>query len=277
VRRLMALTETTIHNIPANSEPEMNYTQSFLEQGYVVAPADNLQPLLKLRSLVFEKTCEIFQHTGDDPETFFNNFHRLDITGTRLNELRMQLIEHCNQHIDSSTLIFEAFNEKILKLLGPDLLVQKSTNLVIQQPNDPNPSELHRDAPANSPYEVVVWLPLTDAYGTKSMYMLNRNETGKALEAIGDMKDNWPAFEAYCLDHSAGVDVPFGTALFFWTGLFHGSRINDTDETRWTLNMRYKSLFAPNGMKEPFEFFKIFSMSPLTKLGIEFQKNESTI
>ena len=67
----------------------------------------------------------------------------------------MKLIHDFNNMIDCGKLIFSAFEKTITNLLGPDILVQKNSNVVIQMPNDPNPSELHRDAPCNSPYEIV--------------------------------------------------------------------------------------------------------------------------
>jgi len=249
--------------------------EDFEKNGYGVFRADDMAPLDELRRQIFNKTRDIFGLEGDDPGAAFNSFHKLSITGAKLNELRVKLIREVTDSVDSGTLIFNAFQSTILSLFGPDLLVQKNTNLVIQQPNDPNPSELHRDAPANSPYEVVVWLPLVDCFGTKSMYILNREKTARALSKLDTAPENWNEFHDYCLETGDNVPAPYGTALLFWTGLFHGSRVNKEKETRFSLNMRYKSLFSPGGLKEPFEFFKIFRTSPLTRLGLEFQKSEA--
>jgi sporadic carbohydrate cluster 2OG-Fe(II) oxygenase len=245
-----------------------------LEYGFIVVPADDIKALNTLRLQVFEKAQKIFNHKGSDPETFFNSFHNLGVSGAQLNELRIKLIKECTNDIDSGTLIHKAFEQTLLSLLGPDLLVQRTTNLVIQQPLDPNPSELHRDSPGNSPYEVVVWLPLTDAYGTKAMYVLNRLQTEDALKMLAENNNDWEAFENHCTSIGKTVDVPYGSGLLFWPGIFHGSFINKEKETRWTLNMRYKNLFSPLDKKEPFEFFKILQLSPLTQLAIDYQKRD---
>lgn len=247
----------------------------FERRGFAVVPADDRAALDELRQRIFLKARAIFGLAGDDPEAAFNGFHALAVTGAKLNEMRVKLIREVTESVDSGTLIYQAFRSTIHDLLGPDLLVQKSTNLVIQQPNDPNPSELHRDAPANSPYEVVVWLPLVDCFGTKSMYVLDREKTAEALGRLERNPADWEGFHDHCLEVGENVPAAYGTALFFWTGLFHGSRVNTEHETRFSLNMRYKSLFSPGGLKEPFEFFKIHRLSPLTKLGIEFQKTEA--
>ena len=52
--------------------------------------------------------------------------------------------------------------------------MQNKVNLSIQYPNDSSSLlETHADTwSGDSPYEVVVWLPLVDCYKTKSMYIL---------------------------------------------------------------------------------------------------------
>ena len=246
----------------------------FERLGYGVFPADDMAPLDELRQQIFDRTCDVFGLQGQDPAAAFNNFHKLAIGGAKLNELRVKLIGDITRSVDSGTLIFHAFRSIIEGMLGPDLLVQKNTNLVIQQPNDPNPSELHRDAPANSPYEIAIWLPLVDCYGTKSMYVLNRAKTEEALAKLSSAPERWDEFHQHCLDVSDNIPVPYGSVLVFWTGLFHGSKVNQENETRFSLNMRFKNLFSPNGLKEPFEFFKIFQLSPISALGLQFQRTE---
>lgn len=250
-------------------------TQQMLDFGYIVVPADDLHALDELRDQIYRKAIKIFDVPVGDATHFFNQFHELGVSGAPLNESRLRLIRECTEEINSGTLIHKAFESTILALLGPDLLVQRTTNLVIQQPGDPNPSELHRDSPGNSPYEAVVWLPLTDSYGTKAMYVLDRKKTETALEKLAPLESDWETFEKDCTSIAETVDVPYGSALIFWPGIFHGSFINKEKETRWTLNMRYKNLFSPLDKKEPFEFFKILQLSPLTQLAIDFQKREA--
>ena len=250
------------------------HAETFKNKGYAIVPAEDMQALNRLRGEIFQHAKSIFEYESDDIDNFFNNFHKLSITGTRLNELRVKLIREVTDAVDSGRLIYQAFRKTIIELLGPDLLVQKNTNLVIQQPNDPNPSELHRDAPANSPFEVVVWLPLVNTYKTKAMYVLDRKLTSEALAKLGPDGDRYTEFETFAKEKGPNVDVPYGSGLFFWTGLLHGSRINSEQETRWSLNMRFKNMFSPNGDKEPFEFFKVFEMSPLAQIATQFMKEK---
>ena len=161
----------------------MSLSQQFLECGYGVLRAGRAEPLERLRAGIFEQAKQVFECEDNDSEDFFNQFHTRRISGTRLNELRVKLIQHCTQHFDAGSLVFAAFRETILELLGPDLLVQKNTNLVIQQPGDPNPAEVHRDTPANSPYEIVVWVPLVSCYRSKCLYLCDRKATAEGMVA----------------------------------------------------------------------------------------------
>ena len=55
----------------------------------------------------------------------------------------------------------------------------------------------HRDAPLNSSYEIVIWIPLVDCYKTKSMYILNFDKTNRALNFLKKNKMKWSKFEQY--------------------------------------------------------------------------------
>ena len=55
---------------------------------------------------------------------------------------------------------------------------------------------------------------------------------------------------------------------------YHGSDINKTNETRFSLNIRFKGLFTPSGKKFPLHFFRLFKTSKMTKLALEKMKEE---
>ena len=254
----------------------MSDNSNTLEKGFIIVQADNTSYLDQVRSEIFKLTREIFQISETDPELGFNNFHRYigTLTPAQLNTMRIELIKKITDQVDVSELIFRAFEGTLTKLLGPDILAQKTCNLVLQPPNDPNPSELHRDAPANSPYEIVVWLPLVDCYRTKAMYILDIDATTTCLEQLGKNPSNWDDFENHSKKLASNPDVPYGSALLFFTGLLHGSEINQEAETRVTLNIRYKNFFSPSGLKNQLQFFKPLRVSNLTKLGANLELRE---
>ena len=48
-----------------------------------------------------------------------------------------------------------------LSINSNDICVQ-NINFSIQRPSDQQRAPFHKDSPPNSPYEIVVWLPLVD-------------------------------------------------------------------------------------------------------------------
>ena len=228
-----------------------------LNNGYFVQKSPKIKTLNIIRNEIYELIKNIFQYDYPDIDYGLNNFHNLTkkINDIEFNEKRILLINQLNEKLDIGQLIFDSFKDTIFNLLGPDILIQKNCNLVIQKPNDPNPSELHRDAPANSPYEIVLWLPLVDCYKTKSMYVVDYKSTKKLYEDLDKHKD-WELFEKDSIQNATELPVKFGEALFFSTAILHGSNINKENETRFSLNIRFKNIFSPSGLKNQLQFFK---------------------
>jgi len=247
-----------------------------LENGFIIVDAENFGALTKLQSQIYALTKKIFQIEEPNPSVGFNNFHKLiNISDAELNSKRLELIKEISSKCNASELIFEAFEKQITFLLGADILAQKSTNLVLQPPGDGNPSELHRDAPANSPYEIVVWVPLVNCYKTKAMYILDSNNSKKAIKFLDDNINKWDEFEKLAKSLSINKNINFGQALIFFTGCLHGSEVNSESETRVSLNIRYKNLFSPSGLKNSLQFFSPIRISSLTKLASTFEYNET--
>ena len=240
--------------------------------GYKIVDAENASYLDELRNQIFELTKIQYDFEHDNPEFGFNKLHKLakSMTETEFNEKRVRLIESINNEVDCGELIFNSFQNQIRGLLGNDILVQKNCNLVLQMPNDPNPSEIHRDAPANSCYELVVWVPLVDCFNTKAMYILNHQDTKAVYNSFTGTED-WSTFEKQALSLSQRPAVNFGQALMFSTAVLHGSEINQEQETRVSLNIRFKNIFSPAGLKNQYQFFKQLTISDFTKIGADLE------
>lgn len=246
------------------------------EKGFVVVDADEPRHLKILRKEIFSIAKEVFQLPNTEPEEGFNYFHN-NLNGMTLgtfNKLRVELIQRITSNCNVSELVFNAFERTLIQLLGPDILAQKNCNLVLQPPGDPNPSELHRDTPGNSPYELVVWVPLVDCFRTKAMYIVDITKTEKALDYLEANPTDWPSFERYTKSLAVNPDVPFGKGLIFHTGCLHGSEINEEQETRISLNMRYKNIFSPSGLKNQLQFFSPIRVSDVARLGSVLEARE---
>lgn len=238
--------------------------------GYAVVQASDVGPLARLRNALFAEARRLCGADSNDPDAFMNGFHKRNLRGPELNDFRLKLIREMNEKTDCGGAIFDAFRGALIELVGPDIAVQKSCNLVIQQPGDEDVSPIHRDSPPNSPFEIVLWIPLVNCYGTKGMSVL---DVGATQEVVADIAKSGAtdADAAYAKAGRLGskIEADFGSALFFWAGLMHVIPVNSEFETRWSLNIRYKNLFSPYGEKKLPDFFRILQTSALTKLAFD--------
>jgi sporadic carbohydrate cluster 2OG-Fe(II) oxygenase len=243
----------------------------FRRRGFDIFEADDRAALEALRHDIFARARDIVGGDGNDPEAFFNGFHKRGLSGGDLNAFRMKLVSACTQALKVNRSVFTAFEKTLRALVGTDVAAQKVVNIVVQQPGDADQVMTHRDAPANSHFEVITWLPLVDVYDTKSMFISDLETSATAIAAL----KNGGTYETFCqIVESTAIDlkVPFGSACLFAAGIAHGARTNTTDETRWALNIRYKNLFSPYGDKGLLEFFDILELSPLSNVAFELEK-----
>lgn len=245
----------------------------FHERGYTIVDAQHPEVLDRLLGEFLAAAAELIDVPADQLRA--DALHDHIEPGDGAARFRLELTQRLVAEHNVGATVFEAFADVLSGLLGPDVLSQRVPNIVFQPPGDPRPTELHRDAPANSPYEVVVWLPLVDCFGTKSMYLLDRTGSAEVMAFYREHPDDRDGFSERLMERASFVEVRFGQALLFWSGLFHGSVVNTESESRLSINTRFKQLFAPLGMKDPFRYFEILHTSPLTRLGLDFQRAET--
>lgn len=244
-------------------------SESLSSKGFATVEALDVSPLLKSRNTIASFLRDKFKLSEPDDEALLNHAHSLlDLDDVAANTLVLEAIKHYGRQFDMAEVVYSACKPFLDKVLGPDIASQRNPNIVFQYPGSQRFSELHTDAPANSEYELVAWAPLVDCYNTKSFYILDFAESRRLLRLHKEGKQftSWGQFRDACISSSTLIEVKFGTVLFFSTMLLHGSVINQTSEARWSLNTRYKNLFAPCGLKDPFTFYRVFRTSPLTNL-----------
>ena len=253
-----------------------NTKNKIYDSGWEVIDGLNIERLEKLRKYIYSIISQEFELKEKDPEKGFNNFHKAikNLPETELNSKKVDVIKKISNDHELVELIYNSFSNSIESMLGKDLLVQKTINLVIQTPKNPNPTIPHRDAPPNSYFELVIWIPLVDCNKTKSMYTIDMHSTKIALDELEKNPEDWKAFLENFKDKKSYPAVKFGQALFFLPYIYHGSDTNETNETRFSLNIRFKGLFSPSGKKFPLHFFRLFKISELTKLALKKIKEE---
>ena len=256
----------------ATMAPSRAELGEFARRGYAIVPASDPAVLDALRGEVAGRARRLVADRGEPLERFFNGFADYGLEGAALNAFRLALVAELGQ-LDVARKLFAAFRSPLAALVGPDVAAQKTVNLVVQQPGDSDQVPVHRDAPSNSHFEVILWVPLVDVYGTKSMFLCDRERSAEGL-ALLQGGAPFAAFEAHVERHGVDLAIPYGSALLFAAGLAHGCKINAEPDTRWSLNLRYKNLFSPYGAKGLAEFFDVLELSPLSRVGFGFERQE---
>lgn len=240
--------------MPLNDDELMT---EFLSKGIVKIPVENMESLEKIRDLILSQSGA------------FNNAESVQ---PNLNRARLEIINAMNSQIWLRDSYFSLAQHALETLVGNELVMQRNINLSIQLPGD-NSSLLpiHCDTwSGDSPYEVVLWVPLVDCYGTKSMFFVDADADAEIQPRMGQYKDSEELYQAV-KDKAQFFDVKYGECLIFTQNIMHGNRINETNETRWSLNCRFKSALTPYADKKLGEFFEPITIRPATRLGAKYQ------
>lgn len=253
---------------------ERDLGASFLELGHVILPAEDRDALDRIRDHVVAVTAQRLDiEEPGEPQRFLDDIHhQLDVG--RLNEVRLAAINALNTQPWLRATYYRLAQRALAMIVGNELAMQRRLNLSIQLPNDESSLlPVHADVwDGDSPFEVVLWLPLVDCYRTKSMFLVPP-QAAKAVEAqFGrlDGKSTDDLFEKI-EDDLIWLDVPYGSVLLFSQNLMHGNRVNAEPETRWTMNCRFKSLFSPYAGKRLGEFFEPITVRPATRIGMAYE------
>ncbi len=244
------------------------------QKGWEIIKSKNLDELKILRNNIFQSIKKTFNIKENDPEKGINLLHEhcKNLSEGEFNEKNLLLISEISKNNSLVDTIFNSFDAKIKDLIGNDILVQKLINVKIQTPFNTEQTIPHRDAPPNSFFEIVVWIPLVNCQNTKSMYIFDLEETKNVLKQQEKNPSSWNDF---IKNHKKNyVNIKFGESLFFLPHLYHGSDINKTEETRISLNIRFKNLFSPSSKKFPLHFFRPYKISEITKIGLQKTKEE---
>jgi len=259
---------------------------NFEKNGYVIVPGNKVQ-LNKIRKIIFQKIKKNkkIKNKSDDEYNItkiFNNFHKL-INLKELNSLRFNIYKQINIGDEFSKTYYQIAKDYLDDLVGNELSMQKKINLSIQMPKDKDSLlDLHSDIYAGeSPFQVVVWIPLVDAYDSKSMFFTKPSHNKKMNEKLLNT-NNYTTKEMYNKNKKnfKFLNIKYGDILIFSPLILHGNTINKTKETRFSLNCRFKSLLTPYDVtvkshRNIPNFYKPLNIKPMTKIGFNYLKKYS--
>ncbi len=257
-----------------NINTSTKISKEFQEKGYVIAKVKDLNKLRLFSNLVHKNLFKKNKIKNLNSKSYFDNLHK-KINKKDLNALRMKTIKSMSSNLKAKKIFFELIDEYIYELVGNELAMQKNLNLVIQMPKDKSSIiDLHADTwGGNSPFELVVWLPLVDCFKTKSMFILNRKKNKKhKLEKLikNKKKVNSEQIFKKIEKDITWLNVKYGEVVLFQPSLPHGGRVNLEKQTRVSINSRFKGLFTPYKDKKIGEYFEPINIKPCSKVGFDY-------
>ncbi len=257
---------------------EQALIDTFLRDGHVIVPVENTAGIERIRDHVAAAAAAALDLPApNDPDAFLNRIHG-HVDGKGLNPVRLAVIQALNGADWLRHTYYRLVRQTLATLVGNELAMQRRVNLSIQLPEDDSSLlSVHADSwDGDSPFEVVVWVPLVDCHRSKSMYLLPPDKQAEIETEWRrfDGKDTEDLFRAI-EPHVTYLDVPFGTALVFCQNLMHGNRLNTEPETRWSMNCRFKAALSPYADKRLGEFFEPITLRPATRFGMAYKLPES--
>ena len=252
---------------------EVAVATEFEEKGYVIVPVNDKTAFDQIRSLIVERAATFLNKNVADPDKFLNNVHH-DLSLDELNSLRLEVIRSINSEPWLRPSYYSLARPALEALVGNELAMQMRINLSIQLPRDDGSLlPLHADVwSGDSPYEVVVWLPLVDCHETKSMFLLPPDVEHDMRKTFSNYaRQSSEELYQSIKDHLIWIEIKAGEVLIFNQNLPHGNRINKEQETRWSLNCRFKGVFTPYGDKKLGEFFEPITLKPASRIGMSYR------
>ena len=229
------------------SSEEEALTRAFIGNGYLVQTAESLASLDYLKALV--KPYEPHSTIG-------------------LNEVKMEAMGRLNEHQDGKWLYYQIAKSLLHTLVGNELAMQKRFNLSVQVPNDEtNLLPIHADSWAgDSPFQVVLWVPLVDCAKTSAMWILPP-EHAKDFRLEGSSEEMFKRIESKV----EFVAMKYGEVMVFNPNLPHGNVLNREATTRWSINCRFKGLWTPYARKELGEHFEPITLRAASRIGMGYR------
>jgi len=252
---------------------EIRLSDDFLQNGFVVCDAELPKTLESIRRDVTQISINWLKQNQLENNSFDLAISHDFVANERLNDLRMTIFTEINKIVDIRQRYFWLARQSLTTLVGNELSMQNKVNLSIQQPNDESSVlPIHSDIwTGDSPFQVVLWVPLTDASKSNSMFLLPPNESREARQRVteGEFKSMDQIDSEY---HSQMVTmvVPYGKVLIFDSNCLHGNVLNETKSVRWSINCRFTGLLTPfkNPERRLGTYYLPITTRAATKMGL---------
>jgi sporadic carbohydrate cluster 2OG-Fe(II) oxygenase len=262
-----------IKNNPYLSVDENTLAKEYIEKGHIVRQIKEKEAISWIRkSLINIAKEELNIKKAVSEDNFLDSIHEY-LTVSQLNDFRLTMIRRINLLPEFRQNYYKVIKPYLDIIVGNEVSMQLKVNLSIQLPEDDSSLlPIHADTwSGDSPFEVVAWIPLVDCYKTKSMYILPASKYPIIEKNFKKMPDaNTDDLFSSVEEDLKWLEIKYGEVLFFNQALPHGNRVNLQNETRWSLNCRFKAVFTPYGDKKIGEFFEPISLKPASICGLNY-------
>lgn len=263
----MLLTDLKIMNYLTKKEKYIS--NKFLLKGYYINKSN------KFSSLYIDKLFQkILKKILNSKKKVNLNLLHKKVNYNDLNNFRLELIYYLNKDKAFKYNYFNLAREELYTLAGNELMMQKNINISIQFPGDKSSLlPIHSDVwSGDSAYEINLWVPMVKCYRTKSMYILKPKFKDKfyGLMKNKKYKSSKKIFEL-SKPFLEWIKIDKNHFLLFNQSLPHGNVVNLENETRVTMNCRFKTLFSPYGDKKIGEFFFPITKRTISDIGDDYK------
>ena len=256
------------------SDEHIKLAEEFTKTGYIIRPIADNEALARMENIFHRAIIKQFDSTSvDDLSDWLNNTHHY-VPVDHLNDFRLKIINTVNSDSTFRSTYFDLARPYLEALVGNELAMQRRVNLSIQFPEDKTALlPVHADTwSGDSPFEVVAWVPLVDCFGTKAMFILPPDANERLNRDFANLSqgNSERLFNAIS-DDLIWIEIKRGEVLIFNQTLPHGNRVNVENQTRWSMNCRFKAVFTPYSDKKIGEFFEPITLRPVSKLGLDYE------
>lgn len=249
--------------------------KKFLKQGYIIFDIKLKKELNFIKTQILKISKKYFKKKDlkiNKTEYFFDDLQRY-ISVEDLNNFRLHIYNNLNKIKNFKKIYYELAEDYLNEICGNELCMQNKINLSIQLPNDDSSLlPIHSDVwSGNSPFEVVLWIPLVNCFNTKSMFIMSPKMNSFYYKNINKFKTSDKIF-MHSKKKLKWLNIKFGQGLIFTQNILHGNTVNLEKSTRWSFNCRFKSVFSPYKDKKIGEFFTPIKLKPASIFGINYEE-----
>ena len=249
------------------------------EKGYtILKPIDNsyIKKVKKNIEEILDSYDVLTKKSGVSLDiSLFNSYYEANKDEIDVNKLRMYMFELINSNNNIKNNILTSIKNDILKIIGPDIVVQNKINISIVPFEDSSSAlPIHIDYhTGESLFQSVLWIPLVDILDMEGIFILPPSFSNKYDYYNEILVNNGrEALFQELKDHLIWPKINFGEILLFSPNNFHGSisNFNSIKNIRWSLNFRIKSALTPISApdKGVGNFYEPYNLGVFTNIGL---------